>query len=204
MVRGRPREFDPDETLDQVLALFWRDGFDGASMQVLADSVGVSKPSLYAAYGNKEALFLAALDRYARTHGSQQAAALDAEPDARVAVQRMLEHAADAPGTGDCEHPAGCLVVMSSSLCDAPHVPAAVQASVRGLLQLTADALAGRLQRAADAGALPEGADPRALAEYFSAVMCGLSVQARSGVDRTVLRQVVATAMLAWPPTAPA
>jgi AcrR family transcriptional regulator len=199
MVRGRPREFDPDETLDQVLVLFWRDGFDGASMQDLADSVGVSKPSLYAAYGNKEALFLAALERYASTHGGRQAAELDAEPDVRVAVQRMLEHVVDAPAPGNCGQPAGCMVVMSSALCDAPHVPVAVQESVRGMLQLSADALACRLQRAAADGALPAGTDPRALAEYFSAVMCGLSVQARSGVDRAVLRQVVATAMQAWP-----
>lgn len=199
MGRGRPREFDLDDTLDQVLTLFWRDGFDGASMQDLAAAVGVSKPSLYAAYGNKASLFLAALQRYAETHAARQAAALECEPDARVAVRRLLEGTIDSPVAGECHHPAGCMVVTSSSLCSSSHVPDAVQAAVSSTLRQSASALAARLERAAREGALPAAADPKALADYFSTVLCGLSVQARSGADRAVLRAVVATAMQVWP-----
>src|SRR5690606_686375 len=90
MVRGRPREFDPEDALDRVLTVFGRDGFEGASMQALCEAAGVSKPSLYAAYGNKEALFLAALRRYAEREQDQRVAQLHATADARTAVREYL------------------------------------------------------------------------------------------------------------------
>jgi TetR/AcrR family transcriptional regulator, copper-responsive repressor len=195
--RGRPRAFDAGEALDVVLARFWRDGYDGTSMQDLADEVGVSKPSLYAAYGNKEALFLAALERYSTTFGARQAAELDREPDARRAVESVLRSMI-ALHTG-CGRPTGCMVVASASLCAAPHIPEALQASISGLLQRSCEALESRLRRADEEGHLAPGADPEALAQYFNAILQGISVQARSGAPREALEQVIAVAMQVWP-----
>jgi TetR/AcrR family transcriptional regulator, copper-responsive repressor len=197
MARGRPRSFDRIETLDRIRALFWRDGFDGASMQQLADAVGVSKPSLYESFGNKESLFLAALARYVECEGEQQAAALDAECDVRLAVLGLLNAMIDT--AAECGRPAGCMVVSSTSLCASSQVPDAVQAAIRPMLERSTEALARRLERAARDGELPPGADVRAIAEYLGTVLCGLGVQARAGADRDTMRQVVATAMYGWP-----
>lgn len=197
MVRGRPREFDTEDALDRVLTVFWRDGFDAASMQDLAEAVGVSKPSLYAAYGNKEALYLAALERYATTFGTDRLERLHAEPDVKQAVHEFLTSLVDAYTC--TEGPAGCMIVASTSSCNASHVPAAVQCAISTALHGSADALETRFRRAVSEGQLPPDPEPRALAAYVSTVMSGLSVQARGGANADALRQVVCTAMRAWP-----
>lgn len=197
MVRGRPREFDTEDALDRVLTVFWRDGFDAASMQDLAEAVGVSKPSLYAAYGNKEALYLAALERYATTFGTDRLDRLHAEPDVKRAVHEFLTSLVDA---FTCtEGPTGCMIVASTSNCHASHVPAAVQCAISTALHGSEDAMERRFRRAVSEGQLPHDPDPRALAAYVSTVMSGLSVQARGGANADALRQVVCTAMRAWP-----
>lgn len=197
MVRGRPREFDTQDALDRVLTVFWRDGFDAASMQELAEAVGVSKPSLYAAYGNKESLYLAALERYATTHGAARMERLHAEPDVKRAVQEFLTSLVDAfTCTGG---PPGCMIVASTSICQASQAPPAVQGAIRVALRGASDAMELRLHRAVAEGQLPPEPAPCVLAAYFGAVMSGLSVQARGGASAEVLRNVVATAMRAWP-----
>jgi AcrR family transcriptional regulator len=197
MVRGRPREFDTQDALDRVLAVFWRDGFDAASMQALADAVGVSKPSLYAAYGNKESLYLAALERYATTHGAERMERLHAEPDVKRAVHEFLTSLVDAfTATGG---PPGCMIVAGTSACQASHASAAVQGAIRMALRAAADALEVRLRRAVTEGQLAPDPAPCALAAYIGTVMSGLSVQARGGASAEVLRHVVSTAMRAWP-----
>ncbi|HYW32458.1 MAG TPA: TetR/AcrR family transcriptional regulator, partial [Gemmatimonas sp.] len=96
MTRGRPREFDTNSALDQALLVFVRDGFAHASVQDLADSMGICKPSLYAAYGNKEALFIEALRRYASAGNTRRATLLDSEPNGERAATLLLEDAAHA------------------------------------------------------------------------------------------------------------
>jgi len=197
MVRGRPREFNTEDALDRVLAVFWRDGFDAASMQDLADAVGVSKPSLYAAYGNKESLYLAALERYATTFGTERMERLHAEPDVKRAVHEFLMSLVDAYTC--TEGPTGCMIVASTSNCHASHVPSAVQCAISTALRGTADAMERRFRRAVNETQLPLDPEPRVLAAYVSTVMSGLSVQARGGASADALRQVVCTAMRAWP-----
>ena len=86
---GRPREFDADLALDRALELFWRNGYEGASINEIAEAMGVSKPSLYAAFGDKESLYLRALARYGERQRAVHARVLDAEPDARRAVELL-------------------------------------------------------------------------------------------------------------------
>lgn len=197
MVRGRPREFDTNVALDRVLPVFWRDGFEGASVQALAEAAGVSKPSLYAAYGNKEALFLAALARYGERYGVERGDALEAEPDGREAVRGFLYAVVDA--YTDPAHPAGCLVVTGTTTCDSPAVPEAVRSALCTALRAGAERLACRLARAQREGQLAADASVDALATYFNTLIAGLGVQAKGGASRALLRAVVDAAMGSWP-----
>jgi len=114
MAMGRPREFDPDQALDRALRVFWRSGYEGASMADLTEAMGITKPSLYAAFGNKEELFRKALDRYVDGPGGYVQVAL-AKPTAREVVEHLLYHAADA--VTDPENPPGCLAVQGALCC---------------------------------------------------------------------------------------
>ncbi len=197
MVRGRPREFDAEIALDRVLPVFWRDGFEGASVQELAEAAGVSKPSLYAAYGNKEALYLAALKRYADAHTADRVARLEAEPDGREAMRQFMR--TTVVTYTDRSHPSGCLVVTGTTTSDSAAVPEAVRNALCGSMRAAATVIELRLARAQRDGQLSASADPAALAAYFNTVMAGLSVQAKAGADREALLSVVDEAMRGWP-----
>ena len=196
---GRPREFDLDEALDHALLLFWRDGYDGASVNRIADAMGVSKPSLYAAFGDKEKLYLRALERYGERQRARFASVLDAEPDARTAVENFLRCTVDAhldPGT-----PGGCMVVAGTTICDSPGVPASITQAVCAALRSGGTAIEARLARAQRERQLPASVDIAGLAAYFNTVLAGLSVQSKGQQCGEVLRAVIASAMQAWPVT---
>jgi AcrR family transcriptional regulator len=195
--RGRPRQFDLDDALDQALSLFWRDGYEGASVNAIAAAVGVNKPSLYAAFGDKEALYLRALARYGEQQRARQAHVLDAEPDARTAVEAFLLSVVGAHA--DSAQPAGCMVVTGTTTCDGPAVPGSVKRALCRALQSAGGTIEARLARAQREGQLAKTVDIAALATFFSTVMAGLSVQAKGRQSRNVLRGVVAAAMRAWP-----
>src|SRR5258705_7172131 len=114
MAMGRPREFDVDKALDLALQVFWRKGYEGASMADLTETMGITKPSLYSAFGNKEELFRKALDRYVDGPGGYFQVAL-AKPTARDVVEHLLYESADA--VTDPNHPPGCLAVQGALSC---------------------------------------------------------------------------------------
>ena len=107
MAIGRPREFDLDKALDQALEVFWRNGYEGASIADLTEAMGINPPSLYAAFGNKEGLFRKALDRYVEQRTDFWNEALEA-PTARGMVEHLLRDSADFL-TEEC-NPPGCLI----------------------------------------------------------------------------------------------
>lgn len=192
--KGRPREFDANVALDQALHVFWKKGYEGASLQDLTDAMGISRPSLYAAFGNKEALFRKAMDRYAQGPAGYVCAALN-EPTARAVVERFFFGAVDL--LSDPRNPRGCMAVQGALACGAS------AESVRA--ELTARRIEGehllrkRLERAQAEGDLPADASPADLARYASTVMHGLSVQAVSGATREELRKVAELALVAFP-----
>src|SRR5260370_32013768 len=106
MAMGRPREFEVDKAVDVALQVFWRKGYEGASMADLTEAMGITKPSLYAAFGNKEELFRKALDRYVDGPGGYFQVALGM-PTARTVLEPLLYQTAD-PGT-DPNNPPRCL-----------------------------------------------------------------------------------------------
>ena len=197
MDRGRPRSFDTDTALDRALEVFWRDGFQGASLSTLTQAMGINKPSLYAAYGDKASLYLKALQRYAQRESARHVEALDREPDGRRAVELFLRSAVRS--LTDRKKPNGCFVVSGTADCGIDGTPAEVQEALRQALRGGEVALRQRLQQAKADGHLSADADVLALASYFSTVMSGLAVQAKAGAARAKLESVVQAAMLAWP-----
>lgn len=192
--RGRPREFDPDEALDRALELFWRKGYEGTSLSDLTEAMGITRPSLYAAFGNKEELFRKAVDRYAEGPGGYAREALRA-PTAREVVERLLHGAADLRGEG-C-HPPGCLFVQGALSCG----DAADAMRQELIARRTAHeaAIRRRFERAQAEGDLPANADPAGLARYVVTVIYGMAVLASGGASREHLGRVVEIALRAWP-----
>jgi len=194
MPKGRPREFDMEQALDAALLLFWRHGYEGASLAALTKAMGVNTPSLYAAFGNKETLFRKALDRYLEKPASYLPTALK-EPTARRAAEQLFHGAIEM--AMNPRHPDGCLLVQGG-LATGPAAD-----SIRkelGLRRAAAEsAVRRRLERAIAEDDLPPGADPAKLARYLITVIWGLSVQAASGASRAQLKSVAELAMRVWP-----
>jgi len=192
--KGRPREFDVDEALSKALLVFWRNGYEAASMTELTAAMGITKPSLYAAFGNKEALFNKALDLYEREKLTYMTSALDA-PTARGVAERLL-HGALEMQMSSCD-PKGCLGVISSATCGAE--AESIKAAVVKRRASSEAALIARFAQAQAAGEIPAGMTPEALARYLFAIVQGLMLQAGSGATCTQLRELVDTSMAVWP-----
>ena len=111
---GRPRAFDADKVLDRALQVFWRKGYEGTSLSDLTNAMGINRPSLYAAFGDKEALFRKVLDRYADGPASYVGKALE-EPRARAVMERLLRETVEASAKRG--NPKGCLMVQSTLAC---------------------------------------------------------------------------------------
>lgn len=191
--RGRPREFDTGKALDRAMEVFWRKGYEGASLTDLTRAMGITRPSLYAAFGNKESLFLAALDRYAEGPAHYYSDAL-AAPTARAVVERLLRGAADLnAGPGN---PGGCLIVQGALACGDDAAPMREALSARRAKGEAA--IRNRFERAKAEGDLPADSDPAELARYVATVLYGMAVQAAGGASRKQLRQVAETALRAW------
>ncbi|MFC5749439.1 TetR/AcrR family transcriptional regulator [Actinomadura rugatobispora] len=187
MPGGRPRAFDADAALDRALEVFWRQGYEGTSLSDLTGAMGINRPSMYAAFGNKEQLFVKALDRYGSGPGAYAGQAVGA-PTVREVVERMVEGAV-ALTTGP-DTPLGCLSVNTVHACGPDSVGVRRETVARRMAGEAA--LRRRFEGASD---LPEGCDPAALARLVLTVCDGIAVQAASGRTREELRQVARLAV---------
>jgi AcrR family transcriptional regulator len=192
--RGRPREFDREEALAKAMETFWALGYEGASMTALTSAMGVASPSLYAAFGSKDALFREAAALYERRMGGELSAAIDEAPTARAAVEAFLGISAAMlarPG-----RPPGCMIVLTAigahGACE--ETRSALKISRTG----SARALEGRLARAVDERELPKGLDIAAIAAFFVTVQQGMSIQAVDGATPETLASVARAAMQSW------
>ncbi|MGI2198406.1 TetR/AcrR family transcriptional regulator [Shewanella baltica] len=191
---GRPRAFDTDDALAKALEVFWRKGFEGTSLTDLTQAMGINKPSLYAAFGNKEQLFLKAIELYEQRPCAFFYPALE-QKTAYLVVESMLLGAASS--LVDKSHPQGCLIVQGALTCSE-----AGQAIKDTLINRRRDgeiALCERLQRAKDEGDLPADADPLLLARYVGTVLQGMAVQATSGICPNELRKVAELVLANFP-----
>ncbi len=195
---GRPRGFDRDAALEEAMLLFWERGYDTVSIRDLTLAMGITPPSLYAAFTNKQTLFEEAVNAYAHRYGNYIREAVDTEPTAYGAVERLLTQAAiqqTLPG-----RPAGCLILNGAT----NHTAASedIAAGLRARRAEAAASVEGKIRTDIERGELPTETDAHALAAFAVAVWHGLSQLARDGHHRQDLDSVVAAAMAAWP-TAP-
>lgn len=180
------------------MAVFWEHGYDATSIALLTKALGIGAPSLYAAFGGKQALFIEALDRYLDTDGAFTRRALAEEPNARDAVERLLREAAAAYTRPD--RPRGCLLISAATNCSPQS--AGIAAHLRDLRVAGVRALQDKIADAARTGEVPAGTDAGALAMFYSAVLQGMSAQARDGAGKSDLEQIARAALCAWPTTA--
>ncbi|MCA1984164.1 TetR/AcrR family transcriptional regulator [Nocardioides nematodiphilus] len=192
--RGRPRAFDADAALDKAVEVFWRLGYEGASMSALTEAMGINRPSLYAAFGDKEALFRLAVARYAEIDMAYAQQALE-QPTAYAVVEHFLRANVEALTRPD--RPAGCLSVQGglATGSDGGRVAAFLARS-----RLAGErALAERLARSAAEGDLPADTDTVAMARFVMALSEGHAVHAAAGVGRSELHASVDVALRAIP-----
>jgi AcrR family transcriptional regulator len=192
---GRPRDFDRAQALESALTLFWQHGYEGTSVSMLTEKIGITAPSLYAAFGSKEGLYTEAIKLYLASHANFVTQSIQEEKAAKTAVEKILERSALAFTQKKMPH--GCLIASGNLACGS---------DASGVAKLTSQLrthakhrIQKRLAEAIGSGELPATADPVQLADYYAAVIQGMSVQAIDGATVNQLRGIAAIAMKAWP-----
>lgn len=197
--RGRPRVFNETDALDGAMEVFWRKGYEGASLADLTEAMGITRPSLYATFGNKEALFLKALNRYQSEKMAYAIRALEA-PTAREVAEQILTGAVAAQ-TLDCQ-PRGCLFVVNS--LQGSDEAKVIRAEVLRRAAAGHELIVSRLERAKADGDLPGSVNAKGLAMLLGSTIQGIMTMGASGASEDELR-ALADAMLAlWPMAEPA
>jgi AcrR family transcriptional regulator len=192
--RGRPRGFDRAAALRRAMELFWERGYEGTSISELTRAIGINSPSLYAAFGSKEALFRETLALFDAHEGAVTERALQREPTARAAVEAMLRDNADM--YADPANPSGCMVVVATTTWTPENED--LRTYLMALRQKPFELMRARLERGVDAGELPPGTDVESLAHYYNTVLEGLSIQARDDASRETMHAIIDCAMAAW------
>lgn len=195
---GRPRAFDTEQVLKKALEVFWRKGYEGASLSDLTKAMGINKPSLYSTFGNKEGLFLQAIELYEKRPDAFFYPALEQDTAFKVAQTILLGAVSSLT---DTDHPQGCLIVQGALACSD-----AGESVKKVLIKRRRDAeqaLCDRLQRAQVEGDLAMDASPQLLALYIGTVIQGLAIQATNGSSSEELQQIAELALASFPRTEP-
>ncbi len=190
---GRPREFDIDTAMKTATELFWRKGYEGTSLSDLTGAMGITAPSFYFAFGNKEKLFRIVIEQYYEKQLDLLERALR-EPTVRGVAEKFLYGYADVLTRPS--HAPGCLALNSSLPSAEDDTVRAWLADLRGELTVR---LRKRFARARGTVELPMDAEPDALARYIAVTAWGLAVEAQSGAKRKDLHSTIAVALMAWP-----
>lgn len=194
-VKGRPRGFDREQALIRALDVFWRLGYEPASVAELCSVMGIKPPSLYAAFGNKAKLFLEAMDFYEHTYWDATWARLDSEPDVHRAVAAFFKEAAGILLSPDA--PCGCLVVLAA--INVSPESTEVSSAVAKLREHGKNLFNKRLRRALSDGQLPVETDIKSLAAALNTMLEGMSIQARDGLTPTAMVHLAAHAVRLLP-----
>jgi AcrR family transcriptional regulator len=194
-VIGRPRGFDRDAALEAAMFLFWRKGFAATSMNDLCDAMGISSPSLYAAFGSKEALYLEAVEHYVRTQGPPVWDKLAEGSTARAGIENLLIAWTESLPKSRAT-PAGCMAMLAAV---SDEWPTAIVRVVRKVRLEMLGMLRSRLETAVAKGELPASTDISGLSRFYLSVFQGMAIQARDGASQAELKAVAATAMAGWP-----
>jgi AcrR family transcriptional regulator len=192
--RGRPRSFDRDAALERAIEVFWAKGYESASISDLTRAMGINPPSLYAAFGDKEQLFLEAIERYQAVRGLS--CPYGDAATARDAFAALLAYMAEELTSSD--HPRGCMMIMAAATASSasPKLQAAV-ASQRAESQ---SYMRARIERGIAEGDVPAGTDADALTDFFVTIISGMALQAKDGATRESLLATAERAMTVFPP----
>ncbi len=182
---ARPKEFDPDDVLDRAVELFWRKGYEATSIQDLVEALGINRSSLYGTFGDKHALYLAAIDRYRADVVAARIAELEQAKSPRAAIRQLFLSIPSRAARR--RERRGCL--LCNAAVERAPVDAAVQAEVMGGLGQLGTALRRALLRARAAGEIAPATDPAALADYLLSSYVGLIVIAKAGRKPAQLRR---------------
>jgi AcrR family transcriptional regulator len=194
-VVGRPREFDRDAALEAAMLVFWRKGFVATSMSDLCDAMSIRSPSLYAAFGSKEALYLEALDHYVRGGGPPVWVELVSGETARASVEALLMAGAESLPESRAS-PAGCMAMLAAV---GDEWPTAIAEAARKIRVEMLGMLRSRLEAGVAKGELAPTTNLESLSRFYLGVFQGMAVQARDGVASAKLKGLVEAAMAAWP-----
>ncbi|ORJ47694.1 TetR family transcriptional regulator [Kluyvera intermedia] len=194
MSRGRPREFDRTEALNQAMKIFWQKGYTATSMNDLYEAMGIKSPSLYAAFGSKEDLYEEVLLHYEQSVAPRIWGHMTSEPSPREAVWLWLERSADMLTQTDMPH--GCMVTLSAVGSEGND---RLGQLVRRMRAAGFSLLKTRLEQAQKQGDLPGSVDIEALTRLYVSIQQGMSIQARDGASREILLSIARSAMALWP-----
>ncbi len=194
--RGRPPAFNQDQALESAMQTFWTFGYEGTSMAALIEAMKMNKPSIYAAFGNKEALFNQVLDKYVSGPSAFVKEAL-AEPTAYLVVKKFLTQAVALLTQQDT--PRGCMIVQGALSCG-PEA-AMMQKKLMAYRARLEEGLKQRFEIAKQQGDLPAASNIQALAKYVATLHQGISVQASSGASKEALLEMIEIALINWPMT---
>src|ERR1700726_3700242 len=191
---GRPRSFAENEALEAAMRVFWEKGYEGSTLADLTEAMGINRSSMYATFGDKEALFRLAIARYAEGPAAYVREALE-QPAARAVVEALLRGALEL--LTDPSHPRGCLSVQGALACGSDAEPMK-QAMIEWRKQGESE-IQKRLQRARTEGDLAKDVNPGDLARYISTVLTGLGVQAANGSTRAEMARVADMVLRSMP-----
>ena len=194
MSRGRPREFDRTEALNQAMKIFWQKGYTATSMNDLYEAMGIKSPSLYAAFGSKEELYEEVLLHYEQSVAPVIWGHMTREPSPRQVVWLWLERSADMLTQTDMPH--GCMVTLSAVGSEGND---RLGNLVRRMRAAGFSLLKTRLEQAQKQGDLPVSVDVEALTRLYVRIQQGMSIQARDGASREMLLSIARSAMALWP-----
>jgi AcrR family transcriptional regulator len=192
---GRPREFDRDAALEAAMLVFWRKGFAATSINDLCDAMGIRSPSLYAAFGSKEALYLEAAEHYVGILGPQVWDKLEQAATARAGIENLLIAGTEFLPKSRAA-PAGCMAVLGAV---SDEWPAAITRVVRKVRLEMLGRLRARLEAAVANGELAASTDIDGVSRFYLSVFQGMAIQAQDGATRAELRGAADAAMAAWP-----
>jgi AcrR family transcriptional regulator len=179
--RGRPRSFDEAEALERATQVYWSKGYDGVTIDDLVEGMGVGRPSLYAIFGDKRALFLRVLKAYAEKKGARAANALLSPQTLRDSLTGFLKHAVESSTEKGSAR--GCLIQCVAPLVDDPEVRKFLQVATAGAAAL----VEGRFRSAIAAGEIPPDFPVAVRASQTLDIMRGLTMRAQMGAPRKAL-----------------
>jgi AcrR family transcriptional regulator len=197
--RGRPKKFKSEKVLEAAMLLFWERGFEQASVDEVAEAMGICTSSLYSSFGDKEALFLAAVDHYRTGNGIHYDTAVNEGKTAKEGFTKLFEFAAaEMTQSG---RPKGCMLSLALPTCSPKYDK--LQRELDHLRDVQTAIWVKRLKEAVRAKEIPKSTDLELLAAYFRTILCGMSLQARAGATRDTLLDIGKLALQVWP-SAPA